>query len=345
MVPAMEPIPSATFDPEDYTPDEAPRAWRRFFQSLHHVTPLQAPGQRFSSRSSSWMIDDLMVGYAKFGAQTMERKLSSEIVQAAACKFLMGWRYRSGQAKVYHAGDAVDLHPGYYCLIDYDRGCHTIAAESDVLAILLPHQAVGYAPEKHPPRFMIPVDTPQGALLSDFHESLVKNAPMIKINEAAAISKGVKAVYASVIENLAEHATPAVSKWDDIRRFIDEQIFEPDLTVATLTEKFGVSRATLYRQLAMSGGLQSYIAGRRLDYAFRHLTIGGPLRGRISEIAARCGYTSTNQFSRAFSRHFGFAPSAVLGAFSKDSSDARPGAPGENTLWDMWHSADFKARP
>ena len=101
----MEPIPSATFDPEDYTPDEAPRAWRRFFQSLHHVTPLLAPGQRFSSRSGSWMIDDIMVGYAKFGAQTMERKLSSEIVQAAACKFLMGWRYRSGQAKVYHAGD------------------------------------------------------------------------------------------------------------------------------------------------------------------------------------------------------------------------------------------------
>lgn len=337
----MSLIPSVTFDPDALPPDQRAEAWTRFFQALHHVRPLPIPGREVRSRAVSWFVDDLVFGHAHFDAQTMEREVGKEIV-AGARKFLFGWIYRRGNTQIYHDGDIIDVGTGTYCIFDYDRDMRAIATDSEVIGVILPYEYVGYQPAIHPPRLLLDLQSPQGKLLKDVHESVLMSAPTMQQSDAPAVAAAVKAVFASVIQNHTQSDMRANSKARDIRQYIDENIFDPKMTIAALTAHFGVSRATLYRLLDMPGGLKSYVTTRRLDYAFRALTFGGAKRGRIAEIAALSGYKSAHQFSSAFSKRFGFSPSVVLGAFA--DMRQKPGRLGENPLWDSWHGSTPRGR-
>jgi AraC-like DNA-binding protein len=92
-----------------------------------------------------------------------------------------------------------------------------------------------------------------------------------------------------------------------ILAYIDAHLERPDLSTMTLMERFCISRAGLYRALEVDGGVARVIRDRRLNAAFELLSRRDGMA--ISQIAYTYGFSSPQQFFKAFHRKFGVAPS------------------------------------
>lgn len=96
------------------------------------------------------------------------------------------------------------------------------------------------------------------------------------------------------------------------RKIIDyiEEYFDTELNSADLAAKFGYTEAHFCRKFKEATGLTpaNYIRIYRLERA-SHLLKEEELQ--ISEVAARCGFSDANYFSRCFKAHFKKTPSMV----------------------------------
>ena len=97
-----------------------------------------------------------------------------------------------------------------------------------------------------------------------------------------------------------------------MRRFVIENIHDLSLSVATLCEKFDVSRVAVFRDFER-GGLHCFLMIRRLHRALSEIAFGLAIRGRIALIAETWGFSSPAHFICAFEENSGFRPSSSIG--------------------------------
>ncbi|TFL12923.1 helix-turn-helix domain-containing protein [Pusillimonas noertemannii] len=91
--------------------------------------------------------------------------------------------------------------------------------------------------------------------------------------------------------------------------FIEQNIHRPELSPRSISRRFNVSRSHLYRAFASDGGVAKFLRDKRLDAAARELTRAHSPAISIAELAHRLGFSSGNQFLRAFRNRFGITPS------------------------------------
>lgn len=110
-------------------------------------------------------------------------------------------------------------------------------------------------------------------------------------------------------------ATPEFQQEDQfmahLRRYLDDNLDDPDLNVAKIAAHFRMSRTQLYRKLASltAAGVTDLIRSARCE---RALELIRRQELNLSEIAYEVGYSSPSHFSRSFKQQFGLAPSDVL---------------------------------
>ncbi|HYP85305.1 AraC family transcriptional regulator [Variovorax sp.] len=96
------------------------------------------------------------------------------------------------------------------------------------------------------------------------------------------------------------------------QRIIEANLGNADLGAAELCAELGVSRSGIYRVFEPYGGIKAYINERRLVHC--HAVIAGATqRIYMAQLADRFGFRNGAEFSRAFRRYFGYAPSDVHG--------------------------------
>jgi AraC-like DNA-binding protein len=98
------------------------------------------------------------------------------------------------------------------------------------------------------------------------------------------------------------------SRFGEISRYIEANLGDNSLSAEHLCDKFGTSRATLYRMFEQSGGVASFIRNRRLTLADRSLGEEQSSQERISALAARFGFKSEDTFSRSYRERYGQSP-------------------------------------
>ncbi|MEX3790906.1 helix-turn-helix domain-containing protein [Paraburkholderia sp. BR14374] len=102
------------------------------------------------------------------------------------------------------------------------------------------------------------------------------------------------------------------------RRYIDENLGQPDLTVDSVLAMSQLSRPTLYRLFEPEGGLHAYIRNRRLreaaDELYRHP------RRPVIDVAYGWGFNSASDFNRAFRRAYDMSPGDFRAAASAINS-------------------------
>lgn len=103
--------------------------------------------------------------------------------------------------------------------------------------------------------------------------------------------------------------TPALDKIRQIKRYIKYNYMLP-LTVEGLAKSFGFERSYLYRifKQRYGVGVKQYLMNVRMENAVSFLENGFS----VSECAAMVGYEDEFNFSKAFKRHFGYAPSRAI---------------------------------
>ena len=91
-----------------------------------------------------------------------------------------------------------------------------------------------------------------------------------------------------------------------VRRYVEANLNEPDLSPSSVVEALQLKRATIYRWFEHEGGLGAYIRNRRLREAADEL-VRFP-RLHILDIAYGLGFSSASDFTRAFRRAYGMSP-------------------------------------
>ncbi|MCZ9350704.1 helix-turn-helix transcriptional regulator [Streptomyces mutabilis] len=112
-----------------------------------------------------------------------------------------------------------------------------------------------------------------------------------------------------------------------IRSFILHNLHDPRLTPQTVAAAHHISSRHLHRLFQQEGvTVAALIRHRRLDKARRDLVDPALLDTPGQTIAARCGFTTSAHFSRAFRAAYGISPSEYRKAgLSTDSGRARQG--------------------
>lgn len=93
-----------------------------------------------------------------------------------------------------------------------------------------------------------------------------------------------------------------------ITSYINDNLGDPDLSVASLAKRFGMARASLYRQFHSVGGVAEYIRKQRLQQARLELARNSDGPAHLAALAGRLGFKSAAQFSRSFRATYGVSP-------------------------------------
>ncbi|TGQ38329.1 AraC family transcriptional regulator [Mesorhizobium sp. M00.F.Ca.ET.216.01.1.1] len=113
---------------------------------------------------------------------------------------------------------------------------------------------------------------------------------------------------------VAEHLA-GVALMERARRYIQGNLDAIDLTPDTVCRALGISRTRLYQLFEPNGGVSHYIQRRRLLTA--HAALSDPEETRrIIDIAEAVGFNSAANFSRAFSKEFGYSPREARNAMA-----------------------------
>jgi AraC-like DNA-binding protein len=109
-------------------------------------------------------------------------------------------------------------------------------------------------------------------------------------------------------------AAPATAHRAAARSYIEEHLTDPCLGAEEVAAAIGISERQLSRVFAADGvSVPQHILSRRLHLAYSTL-FSATATGKaetVTEIAARCGFTSVNYFSHTFRQHFGHRASDV----------------------------------
>jgi AraC-like DNA-binding protein len=225
--------------------------------------------------------------------------------------------YEEGRAEGLVEEAPFQTRPGEIHLFDLAPECRGITTEGHrVKSVFIPCAAVRYDPGRHPAHTSVGAGTAVGRVLWASIQSVFTELPYARREEAAALAAG----FANLVHGLLLSAAPSAFCSGDfdaarrlaMRRYLDDNLEDPELGVASLCAAFGASRATVYRDFAADGGVERFIVRRRLDRAFRELASGPPDRGRVRRVAERWGFACPYHFSRAFRRQFDLWPSEVF---------------------------------
>ena len=93
-----------------------------------------------------------------------------------------------------------------------------------------------------------------------------------------------------------------------IKRYIETHLEAEPLVAENLCDRFGISRASLYRMFKEEGGLAGYVQDRRLNFAMRRLIAPEGQMIRLLDLAINLHFSSDSTFTRAFRRKFGLTP-------------------------------------
>lgn len=120
-----------------------------------------------------------------------------------------------------------------------------------------------------------------------------------------------------------------------IRQYINENLASPNLSPKSICSGLGLSRTSLYRSFPVEGGVQAYIIRRRLEAI--HVRLNDPEETRsLANIAFDYGFTSGAHFSRAFKKHFSYAPRDLRGGRSEPWGEQLDGDEAKVALFRRW---------
>ncbi|HYS63702.1 MAG TPA: AraC family transcriptional regulator [Paraburkholderia sp.] len=104
----------------------------------------------------------------------------------------------------------------------------------------------------------------------------------------------------------ADRAALQAALMGRVRRYVEANLHDGELTPTRVVQALQLKRATIYRWFEHEGGLGAYIRNRRLREAADELVRFPQLQ--VAEIAYGLGFHSASDFTRAFRRAFDMSP-------------------------------------
>jgi AraC-like DNA-binding protein len=153
--------------------------------------------------------------------------------------------------------------------------------------------------------------TPLGRLILDHAAAISRDMPKLDRHGATdALTAGAQLLIAAFRKESrltgAGRASLQVAVMGQVRRYVEANLHQGNLTPTSVVEELQLKRATIYRWFEHEGGLGTYIRNRRLREAADELIRFPHLQ--VTEIAYGLGFRSASDFTRAFRRAFDISP-------------------------------------
>ncbi|WP_162559756.1 helix-turn-helix domain-containing protein [Methylobacterium radiodurans] len=258
----------------------------------------------------SYNLGTVLVGEVSAPAQSLER--SARKAAAQGLDHVLVQYYRGGTSVVRTERGEAEVRPSDFVVYDLAQPISMTASAVTATNILLPRAVLGER--------IASIDGLHGCvfnggrdaatrIFSAYLQDVVAHSEQLAASYHPGIAEAAAKLCCAALPAAAGDAVMAERRVSiEIRAFIQTHLGAPDLGPDMICERFGLSRATLYRQFAADDGVQNHIRNRRLARAMTLLTRPGNGRPRVSSIAYAVGFTDEKTFSRAFKRRFGFLP-------------------------------------
>lgn len=259
----------------------------------------------------NYHLGEILVGDVRAPANILERT-SRMVAQQGLDHFLMQF-YHSGTSRVETAWGESDVGPNRCVVFDLAQPVTIVAEPVHATNILLPRaliaEKVPNVAALHGQTFDYAADR-LGRLFFTCVRELVDGAEALEVGQLPHVAQAVAMLCSACLRGkVADRPHSELQTSIAIRQYIEKNLGSPGLNAETVAARFGLSRATLYRQFSAEGGVQRFVRERRLLWAMKMLTQPGPSgRPRISTVAYTTGFSDEKTFSRAFKRRFGFLP-------------------------------------
>lgn len=276
--------------------------------------------RRFDTRMTSYLVNDqIIVSRCATAGQRFER--NSLKVATDNLDYYMLQTHLTGTQQVRRGKQNLHVKPGDLLVIDLAETHEGVTSDFDQLTIIVPRHLLA-------PHLLHP-DSQEGRVLSaeqPLAQMAVSHMKMLfelmgsfSEDEAVHAMNPMVALMASALNGSADTVEKGKESIDanrcqQVRMLIEQQLAEK-ICVQDICEKFGISRAKLYRMFEPYGGISAYIQERRLRHCAHALVSPEQVKRHIYDIAYRHGFTSEAHFSRAFRARFGTSPSEVRGAY------------------------------
>jgi len=157
---------------------------------------------------------------------------------------------------------------------------------------------------------------PMVDLLRDHMVSLKRLAPRMTLGQAGEVSPSTVGLAAACLNGAIDDRPEqlggvAMAQLARLRRLIEANLSNPELSAAWIAKQGGVSRSKLYTLFEPFDGVAAYIRERRLRRALLQLAAHSDGPVPINRVATAAGYTSEAAFTRAFTARYGVTPSEV----------------------------------
>jgi AraC-like DNA-binding protein len=328
-------IPQSHFDTRKLPAGPAWDLWHDQISVIFDSRPHKRIEDGFFASVDAWLVGDVAVGYINGGGQRFDRsrkKIAKDALDGYVLQF-----YLKGQSEGRVSGQTAK--PGDLYLIDMAQALATSTTDHEQISFALPRRML--APLLKMPdnchELVIPGEQPLVTLLRESMVSYTRNIDRMRTEDAEAALKPLVDLTAVAINSeLSEERAEAVNLMltASIRRHIEANLLDPDLSAETVAGSFSLSRRSLYRLFERFGGFQSYVHERRLRRAWDALRAPEQRHLAISAIAESHGFANPENFTRAFRRLFGMTPREVRHLSASDTERAMAAAP--QAMWSQW---------
>lgn len=287
--------------------------WREVARPFYEVLP-QEPQTRAGVRLDITASDELLLTSLEAPAQVL---IHDPAIQKGVCHdYLLFERFLSGGGWGEVGEVAFTAMPERLHLIDMSRRYVSRKRRSRSRGVLIPHGAVGYIPGQDPAFSSVELASPAGRVLAVAHEVLLSAPEETEQCGGSAIANAFLDLVCRLMLGRTPRGSAAAAEDQTLglraREHVAAHLDSRELDARSLSQAFGVSRATVYRQFEIEGGIGRYIRNRRLDRCFFELAGTQPTRGRIKAVARRWHFQDPSHFNRLFRARFGMTPSDCM---------------------------------
>ena len=286
--------------------DEAFEAWRQVMARMFHIDRTRAADVLPRGGATSFLVGDLMMNRSVFNAQRITRERRR--IEATPDHLVLQL-YLSGGYAGEIGGERVRISRGQIAVCDLRRPLDVEAVMSSTMGLSLPRSLLdGVDLEELPSRLDLTRERLLAVRMTALHQRLPKLAP----SEVPAVTTELIEAMRRLFDPSSAADVLEARELDADHRAIAEQVIAgmlalPGLTPMMIAERLHVSRASVYRLFAPTGGVMQHVWTMRLEAV--RVALDQPAEPRtLSRLASDHGFKSAAHLSRSFRARYGTAP-------------------------------------